>query len=285
MTNPYRIDAPALISFSGGRTSGFMLYHVLDAFNGQLPDGVHVAFANTGKEREETLRFVHECASRWDVPVRWLEWVPPPPRRKKGDPKIPLAEDAARRFVEVGYNSASRNGEPFEALIQRKRYLPNATLRYCTTSLKIETMKWFMISLGYTKWNNIVGLRGDEMHRVFKLFERNDQGKERWRNVMPMAKLGAMPNGQMVREEDVLAFWRKQPFDLQLKPYEGNCDLCFLKRRGHLMRLIRENPTAAEWWSRMELRAAPRAHLFGDHQGNEPQPRGHAGHIEAVFRR
>jgi 3'-phosphoadenosine 5'-phosphosulfate sulfotransferase (PAPS reductase)/FAD synthetase len=61
------IDGPALISFSGGRTSGYMLWHILDAYDGKLPDDVHVCFANTGKEREETLRFVHECGSRWGV--------------------------------------------------------------------------------------------------------------------------------------------------------------------------------------------------------------------------
>ncbi len=59
--NPYLITGPALISFSGGRTSAYMLWQILAAHGGQLPDDVHICFANTGKEREETLRFVHEC--------------------------------------------------------------------------------------------------------------------------------------------------------------------------------------------------------------------------------
>jgi hypothetical protein len=67
VTNPYLIEGPALISFSGGRTSGYMLWQILDAHGGTLPDDVHVCFANTGKEREETLRFVHECETRWGV--------------------------------------------------------------------------------------------------------------------------------------------------------------------------------------------------------------------------
>jgi hypothetical protein len=95
--NPYLIKGPALISFSGGRTSAYMLKMILDAHGGTLPDDVHVCFANTGKEREETLRFVHECASRWNVRVRWLEFATD--LRSVG---------AAGRFEEVGYNSASR---------------------------------------------------------------------------------------------------------------------------------------------------------------------------------
>ena len=36
MTNPYQIEPPALISFSGGRTSGYMLRQILDAYDGRL---------------------------------------------------------------------------------------------------------------------------------------------------------------------------------------------------------------------------------------------------------
>ena len=60
MTNdPFRIDSPTCISFSGGRTSAYMLWRVLMAHGGHLPDEAIVCFANTGKEDEATLRFVH----------------------------------------------------------------------------------------------------------------------------------------------------------------------------------------------------------------------------------
>jgi hypothetical protein len=51
--NPYLIEGPALISFSGGRTSAFMLHEILRAFDGALPNNIHITFANTGKERAE----------------------------------------------------------------------------------------------------------------------------------------------------------------------------------------------------------------------------------------
>ena len=41
-------DGNVLISFSGGRTSGYMLHRILEA-NGDLPDRVKVLFANTGR--------------------------------------------------------------------------------------------------------------------------------------------------------------------------------------------------------------------------------------------
>ena len=73
--SPYRIARPAAISFSGGRSSGYMLKHVVDAYSGKLPDDVVVVvFANTGREMPATLDFVDECAKRWDVPITWVEY-------------------------------------------------------------------------------------------------------------------------------------------------------------------------------------------------------------------
>jgi len=229
--SPYLVTGPALISFSGGRTSAYMLKMILDAHGGALPDDVHVCFANTGKEREETLRFVHDCATHWNVRVRWLEF-----RSRKLS--LPIED----RFEEVGFNSASRSGEPFETLIRDKGYTPNAVMRWCTAELKVRVLKWFMQSLGYKNWVNVVGLRHDEQHRVAKSRKPN---KEAWINALPL-------DDAKVSNRDVRAFWREQPFDLQLLPFEGNCDGCFLKARAKLWEIERTSPGTLQWWSDME---------------------------------
>lgn len=61
------------ISFSGGRTSAYMLHQILEA-NGDLPKRAKVVFANTGREMPATLDFVQECSERWNVPITWLEY-------------------------------------------------------------------------------------------------------------------------------------------------------------------------------------------------------------------
>ncbi len=235
MSNPYKIEGPALISFSGGRTSAYMLYQILQAHDGKLPDDVVVSFANTGKEREETLRFVHECGSRWGVDVNWLEWS---------------STDVG--FEVVGFNSASRSGEPFEGVIRKYGIVPNGVSRFCTAKLKVHVMTKFMRSLGHERWVNAVGLRYDEGHRVLRQLARNEQGKERYIAVMPLSKA-------KVTVRDVAAFWVAQPFDLQLMPHEGNCDLCFLKSAGKLKELIRANPGMVDWWKRQEELASSTA--------------------------
>jgi 3'-phosphoadenosine 5'-phosphosulfate sulfotransferase (PAPS reductase)/FAD synthetase len=236
--NPYRIEGPALISFSGGRTSAYMLHEILKAWDSKLPDDVHVCFANTGKEREETLRFVHECGSRWGVRVRWLEWRP-----------------AAPGYEEVGFNSASRAGEPFEILIEMKQRLPNWQERWCTQFLKVRPMFALMrseLGLAPGQYTENIGFRDDEGARIYKGFERAD--REGRRVAFPLASA-------KIRKPDVLRFWLgdnvdpknllyplPQGFDLGLYPWEGNCDLCFLKGRAIRKRIIRDDPRRPHWW-------------------------------------
>jgi len=228
IANPYRIEGPALISFSGGRTSAFMLHEILRAHDGVLPADVHVVFANTGKEREETLRFVHECATRWGVRVRWIEWRP-------GNPGFEIR----------GYDSASRHGEPFAELLRGKSYLPNWQARFCTQHLKVEPMHAFMRAQRHEvgQFLEVIGLRDDEGHRILRGFERAQRDARRVLYPLARAKM---------RRADVMAFWAGQPFDLGLEAWEGNCDLCFLKGRGLRKRIIRDDPSRADWWAEQE---------------------------------
>lgn len=230
--NPYILpDGNVQIAFSGGRTSAYMLHQIIEA-NGGLPDRVEVTFQNTGREMPQTLDFVAEVGRRWQVSITWLEYRPDAPR-----------------FEIVGYQGASRNGEPFEALIRKRRFLPNQQSRFCTIELKVLTAKRYLRSLGWERWTNCVGLRADEPHRLNKPAPR-----DRWTVWTPLADAG-------VSKRDVAAFWRAQPFDLQLPNVRGNCwlgncDGCFLKSEAHVASLARDFPDRHAWWEDMELLAS-----------------------------
>jgi len=225
--NPYKIDGPALISFSGGRTSGYMLAKIVEAHGGILPVDVIPVFANTGKEHPATLDFVRDCSDRI-APVTWLEY-------------------SADGFKVVSFETAARNGEPFEALIQKKKYLPNPVTRFCTIELKIRVMRDFARSLGWEHWTNVIGLRADEPRRVAKA--RNN--RERWENDMPLHSAGVV-------KADVLAWWKAQGWGLNLPISPtgdtdlGNCDLCMLKGLGKKISIIRDDPNRAVWWMQQE---------------------------------
>ena len=235
MTNPYTLpEGNVQIAFSGGRTSAYMLHHILEA-NGNLPDRAVVAFQNTGREMPQTLDFVAEVGERWNVPIIWLEYDP--------------SEESL--FRQVSHNSASRNGEPFEALIRKRKYLPNQQARFCTIELKIRTAKRYLRSLGWDYWVNCVGLRADEQRRI------QPEGvklRDRWTVWQPLNHAG-------VSKRDVQAFWNAQPFDLRLPNVKGNtalgnCDGCFLKSEATLAMLARDYPHLHRWWADMEALAS-----------------------------
>ena len=232
MTDPFRIDGPTCISFSGGRTSAYMLWRVLQSNNG-LPAEAVVCFANTGKEDEATLRFVRDCGEHWGVPITWLEY---------------RNDDAG--FAVVNFETASRGGQPFEAIIQKRNFLPNPVARFCTVELKIQPEHKFLRSIGWTEWENMVGIRSDEPRRVAKIRANPSGGKAGAERIMPLAEAGII-------KRDVSEFWMRSTFDLGLPnmggiTMHGNCDLCFLKGAAQIQSLIAEKPERAVWWARME---------------------------------
>ena len=236
--NPYRCAQGGLrylLHVSGGRTSGMLLHKMLEAYDGRLPANVRAVFANTGKEHEKTLLFIREMEHRWQVPIAWVEYL------YRADARGGI-RDPKNTFRVVDYDTASRRGEPFAMLIRAHKLLPNAHKRICTADLKVETAARFARTK--LRWwrprpHSILGIRHDEPKRWSKALW------EECRTVYPLVDAN-------VSARDVERFWSEQPFDLQIHRDLGNCDLCFLKGRWKLMRLITQYPERAEWWIEQE---------------------------------
>jgi Phosphoadenosine phosphosulfate reductase family len=251
MKSPYFLDTPAVISFSGGRTSGYMLWHILQAFGGTLPNDVKVIFNNTGKEREETLEFVERCGQRWNIPIVWLEYDQEPrlsERKKTRNGRLEAPYIA--KFSVVDYATASRKGEPLMKVIKARNMLPNVMARFCTVECKILTTQRYLKSLGWDHYENAIGFRADEPARAARLNTMNRHGNEE--PVTPLLRAG-------VTKPMILEWWESQPFRLMLADHEGNCDLCFLKGAGKIKTIMRDRPDLAEWWIEAEAEAEAEA--------------------------
>lgn len=217
MHDPFKIDGPTCISFSGGRTSAYMLWRVLQSNDGKLPKDARVVFANTGKEDRGTLDFVDRCAREWKVSIAWVEY----------------ADNSVGFRMVFNREACSETGEPFEALIRKRNYLPNPVTRFCTSDLKIKPITAMLRHAGWGDFDMMVGIRADEPRRLAKM-----------RHLLtPLAAAG-------ITKQAVLEFWRKQPFDLETDA--GNCDLCFNKGLPELMSLVRRRPERAVWWAMQE---------------------------------
>lgn len=168
------------------------------------------------------MRFVDRCSKEWDVPITWVEYSPEAPG-----------------FKIVNFESASRSGEPFEALITKKKYLPNPVARFCSMELKgVAITK----ATGLESDETMIGVRSDEPIRIPKLRSRGLH--------LPLVDAG-------VTRKQVNEFWNTSSFDLELSYRHGvtalgNCDLCFLKGPDQIMGLIKDKPDRATWWAKQE---------------------------------
>jgi hypothetical protein len=216
------------LSFSGGKTSAYMTKMVLDYFREHSPETeIQVVFANTGQEHEETLKFIDRCDKHFGFGVVWIEADVNPERGKGIRHKI------------VNFETASRNGAPFEAYIA-KHGIPNQVFSQCTSRLKVEPMESYSKSRGWKKgeYSVAVGIRADEMARMS--FVSMDSGV--W---YPCIDAG-------VDKDDVRAWWATQPFNLNIPEHLGNCTWCWKKSNRKLFTIAKEHPEMFEFPARME---------------------------------
>lgn len=209
-----------LISFSGGRTSAMMTYYLINKMKDKYD--FTVVFANTGHERESTLQFIKRCDEYFKFNTIWVEAVTNHEFGKGVSSKVVNFETAYRNYKKNGV-------DPFEQVIA-KHGITNMDCPNCSREMKGYTIRAYMRDfLGFKKKNYklALGIRSDEPKRL-------DWVKAKKENILYLAELGN------VNKYDVNKFWAGQPFDLEVKSYEGNCILCWKKSDRKLFTIIQE---------------------------------------------
>ena len=214
------------ISFSGGRTSAYMTKKIIDNWSDKY-DFITV-FANTGLEHPKTLEFVHNCDMHFGFNTIWVEGVVHYDKKKSSTHKI------------VSYETASRNGEPFEAYI-KKYGIPNKAFPQCTRELKLYPMQSYLKSIGYHHRTipTAIGIRNDEKRRIAKSAEVDNI-------IYPL--ITEWPSDK----QDVLDWWEDQIFDLGIDEFEGNCLGCYKKSDRKQFLQIERDPSVFDFHRRME---------------------------------
>lgn len=220
---------PLIVSFSGGKTSAFMCAWLIENYSDKFT--FHFVFANTGREHEETLKFVKSCDEYFGLNVVWLETITDP-RRGVGI-----------RHKVVCFDTAARNGEPFEGFIA-KEGIPNVKRANCTTRLKTRVIRKWMRANGLLSAQTALGMRADEPKRARK----DSASAKEYRLVYPLAHWH--PEG--ITKQDVNDFWENMPFTLNLPEHYGNCVTCFKKSDKKLFLIAQENPQLFAWNIDME---------------------------------
>ena len=102
--------------------------------------------------------------------------------------------------------------------------------------------KFIKHELGINDYHTAIGIRADETHRI------NWESAKRHKYIYPLA-VDFRVDSKYIRK-----FWSNQDFDLNLKDYEGNCDMCWKKSKRKLYTLIQDRPELIEWFDGAEIR-------------------------------
>lgn len=193
---------------------------------------IKIVFANTGKEVEGTLEFVNECATRWNLDIVWVEARH---RNNCGE----LFSEKGWKVVHqvVSFRGASRKGEPFEEMISALG-IPSSNAPFCSPQLKRFAIESYLSSIGWDDYYKAIGIRVDEIDRL----------NENWRKEKIKYFL---VNPHPTRKREVVMWWDKNDFDLQIDPDFGNCDFCWKKDMKRLIRNANKNKEGFGWWQNM----------------------------------
>ncbi len=217
-----------LVSISGGKTSAVMAAMIKKMY-GATCDIIYV-FANTSREKEETLVFLDKVDKEFGLGVVWIECVVHHGSRKACTHKV------------VNFETAKRDGSVFEDMI-RKYGIPNSKFKHCTRELKTNPIKSYAKEAkfgAYGKdYETAIGYRADEQKRI------KQKNIDNYKHLYLLNDAG-------IKKADVAFFWEQQPFNLEIKDYEGNCKLCHKKSKRKLLTQIVEHPEDTAWQFHIE---------------------------------
>ena len=179
------VELPHVVKFSGGRSSGLLLFTLLE--NGFLKQerGDVVVFNNTSCEHPETYKFVVECKKRVEaagIPFFFAQFQTYEDARQGEWRRIPSYRLVNERpFSEDNPDGFQWHGEVFEEMLSYKAYLPNQFSRVCTQSLKLEVTRqflrdWFASKKGIPRQGHGLEESQVDPRQLYRLHVRNGGG-------------------------------------------------------------------------------------------------------------
>lgn len=141
---------PHIVKFSGGRSSGMMLFKLLEADLLKPERGDVVIFNNTSAEHPKTYEFVCKCKDVCErvfgVPFFIVEHCTYEDAYQGEYIRMPTFRLAnAKPHSEENPNGYRWRGEVYEELLSWNGVVPSVFQRTCTIALKLQTTKYFLM--------------------------------------------------------------------------------------------------------------------------------------------
>ncbi|HCD5100653.1 TPA: phosphoadenosine phosphosulfate reductase family protein [Acinetobacter baumannii] len=219
-----------VISFSGGRTSGY----AVNLFKND-PDAYFI-FMDTGAEHPATYQFIKDIVKHWKINLVCLRVVVNPQMKKGvGYKIIPL--DELKQDLEPWRDMLKKYGSPYY------------DMPFCTARMKTEPFEKYCNDVfGKNNYERWIGIRSDEQKRLpIEVLEKlglpiHKDAKKQKAGFRYLAEISDFT------KEDVLDWWEQQPFDLAITEHLGNCVFCIKKHLNKVALAAKDEPEQAVKW-------------------------------------
>ncbi len=211
-----RVIKPQVVSFSGGRSSAYLVY--LMEQRRKVGQDVYFTFMDTGAEHPATYQFIRDLISNWNIPLICLRVVVNPV----------LGKGNSYRIVPV--DEIGPDLQPMRDICE-KYGTPYVHGAFCTRTMKTEVFERYCRDT-FGDYHTWIGIRADEQKRL-----------------KPRDGVSYLAEISDFEKQDVISWWKKQPFDLGIPEHLGNCLFCVKKGLNKLALAARDEPEmAAEFW-------------------------------------
>lgn len=203
-----------IVSFSGGRTSAYLVIESIEQFG---PDNVDVVCMDTGAEHPGTYEFIRKfdeyIKEKYGVEITYL----------RTDFDTPLGK--GNGYHVVGIDGIGPDLKPFSEMMA-KYGTPYIGGMFCTDRMKLVPFtKYCQEKYGKGSYETWLGIRADEPNRLSKK-----------KGIRYLAEISDF------EKQDVIDFWKEMPFDLEIEEWNGNCVFCPKKSNLKLAAAQRDNP-------------------------------------------
>lgn len=213
-------DKRKVVSFSGGRTSAFMCYLMIELYGRENVDFI---FFNTGAEHPKTYEFIKKCNDYFGMNLTCIE--------------VDVNHGGMGRKYLNGWKVVDCDQMCWDMRlfkdVMSKYGRPSHNAAVCTRELKQYTSERYVKHTygkgGYEVW---LGMRADEPSRVHL-------GREGYRYLAEISDF---------EKQDILDWWEAMPFNLEIEEHLGNCVFCIKKSAGKAALAFRDEPELAVDW-------------------------------------
>lgn len=201
-----------VVSFSGGRTSAYLVHLMREAD----PDTEFI-FMDTGAEHPKTYEFIRNIVKNWKIKLTCLRVIPDPEMNKPSTYEILSTE-------KIGPDL-----EPWKRML-RKYGHPYVGGAFCTDRMKtVPFIKYCDEKFGRGNYTTWLGMRIDEPKRI-----------------TPKPGIRYLAEISEFEKQDVIEWWRNQPFNLEIQEHLGNCVFCIKKSLQKVALATKDEPLLAD---------------------------------------